>query len=453
MRRIVAIPMVWLGGLLFLGGCQGKDLRWDWWRKDSSGPASKRGQPDRALREGDSVEESEPVASRPTSTQTGTAPISRKEWSAGRPTTLPTRPRARGAASQSIQSPILMVNNEPITVQEVLEPLRAELEKASKEMSPSEYRRFANHRLMVRLVRLVDELLAYDEAKKEITDEMETQIKKAVDQTEQNRINAEFGGRFSRYEAWLEANRESRDEVRKRIRRELIVRQYLKDKFLPLIRHPTRQEMLKYYQRHPEEFTEPLRVELFLIDAPYWVFLEGTPTEDRQALWPKVSGPRRLEARRTAQQHMEQALREIKSGIPFEAVARSYSRGPNADNGGAWGFISPGGLTGRWTEVAEVLFQLQPGQVSEIMRTDDGLFIVKAGRRFEQRTIPFVEAQPLIEKTLVKEQQDKLEADFLTRLRNKATLGDFPSFLQALFDAAPRQPGQRLDYKLDSLVQ
>ena len=210
-----------------------------------------------------------------------------------------------------------------------------------------------------------------------------------------------------------------------------------------------RQELWKYYQNHPEEFTEALRVEMFLIDVPYWAFLEGMPNEDRQAMWAKVSGPRRLEARRAAQQHMDKVIQEIKSGISFDAVARSYSRGPNAAKGGAWGFISPGGLTGRWTEVAEALFQLKSGQVSDVMRTDDGLFVVKAGQRFEGRVIPFVEAQPIIEKKLVREQRDKLEAEFLNKLRRKAALGDVPAFFKALSDAAPKQPGEQYDYKLD----
>jgi peptidyl-prolyl cis-trans isomerase SurA len=389
------------------------------------------------------------ATSRPTSTRTATAPVTRKQWSAGKATTLPSSRRGGG----TFQSPVLMVNNEPITVQEVLDPIRSDLEKATKEMGPTEYGNYMKTRVMIQLVHLVDEMLAYDTAKKEITEEMETAIKKAVDQTEMNRINAEFGGRLSRYEAWLQTNGQKRDDVRKRIRRDLIVRQYLKDKFLPMVRHPTRQELMRYYQRHPEEFTEPLRVELFLIDGPYWSFLEGTPNEDRQALWPKVSGPRRLEARRAAQRHMEQALKEINSGIPFESVAQSYSRGPNAAKGGAWGFISPGGLTGRWTEVAEVLFQLKPGQVSDIMRTDDGLFLVKAGQRIERRIVPFVDAQPAIEKKLLKEQQDKLEGEFLSKLRNKATIGDIPPFLRYLYDAVPRQPGQRLEYKLDETAR
>ncbi len=445
----LTLLLVWTVPLL-LSGCRDvKGFRWDWWKKDSPAGASKAGKSSRTAPDAEYRGGADEAASRPASTQTASAPVTRRDWSAPKPTTLPGKTATRRGATDTIETPILMVNDEVITVKEILDPIRDELIKASKEMAPSEYRRFLGNKLMVRTVMNVDQILAYGEAKKEVTDDMEAAIKKAVDQTEQNRINTEFGGRLSRYEAWLEANGEKREDVRKRIRRELLVRRYLNDKFLPLLRSPVRQELWKYYQSHPEEFTEELRVEMFLIDVPYWAFLEGTPNEDRQAMWAKVSGPRRLEARRAAQQHMDKAMQEIKSGISFEAVARSYSRGPNAAKGGAWGFISPGGLTGRWTEVAEALFRLKSGEISDIVRTDDGLFVVKAGQRFERRVMSFVEAQPIIEKKLVKEQRDKLEAEFLNKLRRNAAISDVPGFFKALSDAAPKQPGQEYDYKLD----
>jgi hypothetical protein len=443
-HKAVILSMTWT---LFLNGCQGdKGFRWDWWKKQETPKAKETAKapytpgPDDDLLKG--------PASRPTSTQSTTRPVTRRDWAAARPASQPGKTTSRRADGTSIETPILFVNDDVITVKEVLDPLREEMTAKTRELAPSEYRRYMGQRLMTQVVHLIDEILAYGEVKKEVTEDMENAIKKAVDQTERNRINAEFGGRFSRYEAWLESNGESREDVRKRIRRRILVQRYLQDKFLPLVRAPNRQELWKYYEKHPDEFTEPLRVEMFLIDVPYWAFLEGTPSDDRQTMWPKVSGPRRLEARRAAQRHMDLAVQEIKSGIPFESVAQSYSKGPNSAKGGAWGTISPGGLTGRWAEAAEALFQLKTGQVGDVVRTDDGLFLVKAGQRSERRVIPFIDAQTLIEKRLVKEQQDRLESDFLNKLRSKATLGDVPSFLKAVYDAAPKQAGDQYDYKL-----
>ncbi len=426
----------------------GKDW-WRWWEKDESAkesdpPADNTVDQDlinKAM--SDDALDAPPTTSPTTTSGPTSEPVSRDQWA------KPPKPKERPAtrrklppkhAQGSIETPILFVNDETISVQEVLDPIRKQLEEATQTMSLPEYRRFLQDNIKREVVQLIDEVLAYGEAKKQITEEMEPAIAKAVDETVRNRINAEFQGRDARYEAYLQRHGRSRTDVRRRLRRQLVVKQYLNDMFLPLIRKPTRRDLLRYYQKNPEEFTQPLRVEMFLIDVPYWAFLEGTSKGDRQALWKTLRGPRRIEARRAAQRHMKQALEELRSGIPFDAVARSYSFGPNAGKGGAWGPVSPGALTGRFAKATEVLFELKPGETSDVIRTGEGLLVVRAGERFEQRSIPFVEAQPKIEEKLNEEEQLKRKTKLLIELRSKATIGDAESFISAVLKAAPKHP-------------
>ncbi len=441
-----------LAGAVLMWGCE--NPRWDWWRKPKPAPEPAaydddlEEDPDEEfldadLLEGGGTRKNGQAASRPATSQAASGPAGRQEWSKPRKRATSRRSRSRYKLGQSVENPVLFVNDDVISVQEVLDPLWTKLEKAAKEMSRGEYVNLRRTELQRRVVLLIDQVLAYGEAKKEIPDEMEPAITKAVDETEQNRINAEFDGRFSRYQAYLEEHSQDREDIRRRIRREIVVRRYLTDKFLPLVRPPTRRQLLKYYQKHPEEFTEPLRMEMFLIDVPYWKFLEGGSAEDREALWPKLRGRRRIEARRAAVQHMERARQELTSGIPFEAVARSYSFGPNASKGGVWGPVTEGGLTGRWARAAKALFELEAGQLSDILRHDEGLLLIKAGKRFEKRVIPFLEAQPIIEEKLVKQQQKELEDDLLLKLRKKGTRGELIPFFKALYEAAPKHRDER----------
>jgi len=439
-----------LAGAVLTWGCQ--NPRWDWWRKPKPEPAAYdddlEEDPDEEFQDADLLAgggagKDARAASRPTTSQSTSGPAGRKEWSKPRRRATSRRSRSRYKLGESIETPVLFVNDDLISVQEVLDPLWSKLEKAAQEMSRAEYNRFLGTELKRRVILLIDQVLAYGEAKKEIPDEMEPAIIKAVDETEQNRINAEFDGRFSRYQAYLEEHGQDRKDIRRRIRREIVVRRYLTDKFLPLVRPPTRRQLLKYYQKHPEEFTEPLRMEMFLVDVPYWRFLEGGSAENREALWPKLRGRRRIEARRAATQHMEQARQELASGIPFEAVARSYSFGPNASKGGAWGPVTQDGLTGRWARAAKALFELETGQLSDAIRNDEGLLLVKAGKRFEKHVIPFLEAQPIIEKKLVQQQQKDLEDELLLKLRKRGTRGELVPFFKALYEAAPKHRDER----------
>ncbi len=445
----------WIMVLLALPLCGGCQKGMDWWNRHKGSPEAPQSKPgladadepvdeallDEAMKGDPSMAEELPGATTaPSTTAPSSQPKTRIAWKKKdprRPTSATKRP---GLTGETIETPILKVNNDVITVREVLEPLRGELEQAVKEMSLVEYNRFVTRELKKRVVRLIEEVLVYDEASKEITEEMEPAITKAVDKTELSRINAEFGGRFSRWEEHLQRTGQKRSDVRHLIRRGLVVRQYLKDTFLPLIRQPTRRQLAKYYERNPDEFTEPLRVEMFLIDVPYWEFLDEAARAGGKATWSRLRGRRRIEAKRAADEHMDSALQELASGISFDAVAKSYSFGPNRRKGGAWGPVSPGGLTGRWAEAAQVLFELEPGQISDVIKTDDGLLLVKAGRRFEARKIPFSEAQPIIEEQLIQRQQRQMEGELVMELRGKAHIGDVESFFIALYKAVPRHP-------------
>jgi parvulin-like peptidyl-prolyl isomerase len=444
------------GALLSACGCS--SAAWDWRQRHKPQETAYDSKVDEDLVNeamgGPPLKEDANTGAPTTSSRPASQPINRSQWTQVRPPAAATKPAAtRERPRDSIETPILFVNKEVITVQEVLEPLMPALEKAVKEMSLHEYNRFLEDQLRRRVARLVDEVLAYDEAKKEITEQMEPAIVKAIDQTERNRINAEFGGLFSRYQAYLEAHGQKRDDIRKRLRREMVVRQYLKDKFVPLIRPPTRQELSRYYQNNPQEFTEPLRVEMFLIDVPYWRFLKDANADTGPAMWQKLRGRERVEARRAALSHMEKARQELASGIPFDAVAKTYSFGPNRAKGGAWGPVSTGSLTGRWVEAAEVLFRLKAGELSDVIHTEEGLLLVKAGKRYEKRVIPFTEAQLIIDAKLIREQERRLEDEMLLKLRSKANVSDLPSFWVALLKAAPMHHDARMDFRLDSTIR
>lgn len=449
MSRLSIVMLV--AGPFLVCGC--KDFRWDWWNKPKQDLAARNddmaGAADQDLL--DEVERD--LNPQPTmSSRPSTGPTDRKQWSKPSKTPTTKSSRFRGPIGGSVETPILMVNGEPITIDEVLDPIRKDLEEAVKTSSIRQYRQMLMERSRRGTSLLIDEVLAYGEAKKEITDEMDGAIVKAIDDTERNRITSEFGGRLSRYQAHLEEHGLKREEVRHRIRRNLVVKQFLRDKFLPLIRPPTRKELSRYYKKNPGEFAEPLRIEMFLIDVPYARFLKGATGREGQTVWAKVRGPKRIEARRAAVRRMEQARQELASGIPFAAVAKSYSFGPNKSKGGEWGPVSPEGLTGRWAGAAEVLAKLEPGQISDVLRTDDGLLLVRAGKRYDDRVIPFAEAQPIIEKRILRQQQKRMEDKLIFKLRGKATMPtreSLSAFFAAVFSAAPRHPDDKPDFKLE----
>jgi hypothetical protein len=337
----------------------------------------------------------------------------------------------RSAPAGSVLSPVLMVNNESITINDILEPIRRRLEIAAGEMSPEQYRVE-----LVRLIRqqLIDELnerLIWHEAQHRINEELDKRIETVIDRLEQERIQREFDGRESRYEKYLTEMGLARKDIRQRLKRRLVVEQYLRDRLLPRI-SIRKQDLLKYYEAHIEEFSQPRKVELFMIDVPFAAFrrsfLPATPEE-------------REEIVRQAREHIEASREKILSGSPFEEVARSDSLGPlHRTDGGAWGTISAP-LRGRYEAPSLVALKMERGQISDIIETPSGYFLVRVGDVEPAVARPFEEAQREIAERLRRQQFDVLQARFVRDAWRRAAIGEIEPFIEQIIVRAPMPGG------------
>ncbi len=70
----------------------------------------------------------------------------------------------------------------------------------------------------------------------------------------------------------------------------------------------------------------------------------------------------------------QQLITQIQQGAPFNAVARQFSSAPTAANGGDMGWISAAELQ---PELSSALSQMRPGQVSQPIQVNDGVYILQ----------------------------------------------------------------------------
>lgn len=75
-----------------------------------------------------------------------------------------------------------------------------------------------------------------------------------------------------------------------------------------------------------------------------------------------------------ARQTGERLLEQLRSGAPFAALARQFSRAPSAANGGAMGWLAQGALD---DEILDPVQQLSKGQTSPLIRTSSGFTILQ----------------------------------------------------------------------------
>lgn len=326
--------------------------------------------------------------------------------------------------------PVLFVNGDSLTVQEILEPVLDELTEKARTLDPILYANLVRRLTRQQIDLQVSTLVLYQEAKNTYPEKAIEAFDKEADRRIKEAVNLRFQGIQARYEAHLKSLDLTVDDVKKRMQRQVMVQQYMRDKFQPVLREPPRRQLLKYYETHLDEFSTPEKAELFLIEIPYEVEL-GKPLTK--------AGPAEIEAaRKRCVAQLKRAQEELAAGVEFTAVAKTYSKGLKAIQGGTWGEVSPGALRGRWAKAAEVLFTLEENQVSGIVEGEESAIIVKCGSRTPRQQSSFEEAQARIIERVKDEQFDRLSEDHIRGLLKRATVRPMPEFTQAVEAAAPR---------------
>lgn len=79
------------------------------------------------------------------------------------------------------------------------------------------------------------------------------------------------------------------------------------------------------------------------------------------------------EQEREVAQLANRLIRQLQSGTPFAAVAQNFSRSATAAVGGDLGWVKSGEME---ASIESALLRLQPGQVSDAIRTDEGFSIL-----------------------------------------------------------------------------
>jgi parvulin-like peptidyl-prolyl isomerase len=173
----------------------------------------------------------------------------------------------------------------------------------------------------------------------------------------------------------------------------------------------THQQLIEYYQKHPEEFR-----------------IQG------RARWEQLT-TRKSQFSSNGDAYMAVAAlgNEVLGGQPFPDVAKARSQGVTASSGGTHNWTTQGSLVSK--PLDEAIFALPVGSLSEIIEDDTGFHIVRVVEREDARLIPFTEAQSQIREKIKKQEEQQLIAGFKQRVRERTpiwTVFDNPDELERL---------------------
>lgn len=137
-------------------------------------------------------------------------------------------------------------------------------------------------------------------------------------------------------------------------------------------------DITNYYSKNSGEFTQPEEVKLWNIFIP----LKNTAETEKSASLAKDISKR------------------LKEGCDFAGLAKLYSQGPNASEGGLMGYVRKGYLL---PEIDKVVFNMKDGEISGVVQTSVGYHVFKMEERRPGRTLSITEARHDIEEAIFRQ--------------------------------------------------
>ncbi len=212
---------------------------------------------------------------------------------------------------------------------------------------------------------------------------------------------ADFQQRFSsreRLREFLEQRQMSTTDLRAELCRDIQLKNYLASNYEATI---DEEAVAEYYQQNRSEFETPARVEASHI-------LVHLPEE--------ASDQKVARARRRAEQLAERARDEE---TDFARLARRESDGPSAQKGGRLGSFTRERMV---SEFAKQAFSMEPGEISDPVRTKFGLHVIKVHDRQPAQTQSLEEARPEIRRTLQRQHQRESLRTFLEEAEEEVSI-------------------------------
>ncbi len=264
------------------------------------------------------------------------------------------------AAQQIVDGVAAVVEGEPILLSEIQQA--SEMQMYQLGISPEtaqQYQRMLAQLQPQVLQSLIDQRIIQAKAEEDSIIVKEHEIEQSLEQQiDQMLNNPQIAGDQDKLEALLGMPmREIRNEYREQIRRQLLVERYQSQKFAEI--SVTRKEVENFYETYQDSIPDmPKRVNISHI----FLNVRASSAADTAAV---------------------EQLREIKdmieAGANFSELAAEYSQDPGSrQTGGDLGFVSRGSLVPEFEEVA---FALEPGELSEIVKSDFGYHLIKLEER------------------------------------------------------------------------
>jgi peptidyl-prolyl cis-trans isomerase SurA len=315
-----------------------------------------------------------------------------------------------GAHAQSkaavVEEIIARVNNDIITMsdyQKADQQLREEVAHDCQGCPPDKVQGQYKDQQKDLLRGLIDQSLLVQRAK-DMGISVETDLIKRMDEVrKQNSLNS-----LEELEKAVEGSGIAWEDYKTQIRNGLLTQEVMRKEVGSRI-NIGNEEVKKYYDEHPQEFTRPEQVEL----SEIFLSTEGKSPEEIEAVQKKA----------------EDLHNRVVKGDEFSEIAKRYSEGSTAkDQSGDLGTYQRGQLS---PQLEAVVFKMEKGQITDVTQTKTGFEILKVDNHYQSGLQPLDKVETEIMNRLYMKKMQPTMREYLAQLRQESYVMVKPGYVDS----------------------
>ncbi len=240
---------------------------------------------------------------------------------------------------------------------------------------------------------LIEEELLYQQSLEQDVDVADEEVTNRFEQTKSNFQSDE------QFQQALSQAGLTPDQLREQIRRSLAINQLITQEIGQDF-SVSEEESREFYDNNPQFFEQGEQIEARHI----LLSTQGVEGEDATA------------AKREKAEELKQ---QLENGADFAELAREESEGPSASQGGSLGTFGRGQMVPGFEEAA---FELEEGEISDVVETQFGFHIIQVTNKIESGTTPYAEAQGQIDQYLTQQKRNQAVQDYVAELKEGADI-------------------------------
>src|SRR6267378_740861 len=346
------------------------------------------------------------------------------------------------AATQVVEEIITRVNNQIITRSEFLRS-KDQLKEEVKQQDAANADKVYGQREKDILRDLIDQQLLLEKGK-DLGFTGDTELVKRLDQMRKE-MKLES---MEDLEKAAAAQGLSYEDFKQNLRNQIITQKVIGEEVGSHLTI-TKEEQQKFYDEHKSEMEQPEAIQLseILVAPAKPPAAENKPTADKAIVDNAGSAAAgtpapgaaagiydEAAALAAAQAKANDVLEQIRKGASFEDIAKKYSDGPTAAQGGDLGLFKRGALA---KELEDKTFAMKAGDISDVIRTKQGYVILKVNQHQAAGIPDMKDVLPRLQDAIYYQKLQPALRVYLTKLREEAYIDTKAGFIDT--GASPNQ--------------